>query len=150
VDASAEDDFRADLDRRLLVDTWVWGPDGDHLVGYPAGAVHSPRPVRTAYAIGDVLLQGIELCGLRCVVVAAAPGTTGRASWISDHSPAAGGAEHPGGALVRPILRLHLNGSNLPVPPSDPQVLWSGRAGSGWTAVVGSSTLPGVSGMSPS
>jgi hypothetical protein len=36
-----------------------------------------------------------------------------------------------------------MSGSNLPVPQSDARVLWSGRAGSGWTAVVDSSTLPG-------
>lgn len=197
----------AGLHRRLLVDTWVLGPDADHLVGMSAGAVRSPSPVRTAYAIGDVLLQAIDVCGLRYVVVAAAPGTTGWASWISAITPqlraerstvavplradgtavfrldapdvrirlGRGGrsvwdgplqsgipgspwmrpteedlvrvaAEAPGDGdpdLVGSIVGLQMSGSNLPVPQSDTRVLWSGRAGSGWTAVVGSCTLPG-------
>jgi hypothetical protein len=194
------------LDRRLLGDTWVWGPDADHLVGMSAGGARSPRPMRTAYGIGDVLLQAIEVCGLRYVVVAAAPGTTGRASWISAITPQlraerssmtvpmradgiavfrsdapdlrirlerAGrsvwdgplqsgiegspwqrptekdldrvAAEAPGNGdpdILRSMVNMGLDGSNLPVQQSDQRVLWSGRAGSG-TVAVSTCTLPG-------
>jgi hypothetical protein len=77
----------AGLQRRLLADTWVWGPDADNLVGMLDGVVRSPAPVRTAYPIGDVIVQARPLCGHRYVVVVAPPGTTGRASWISAITP---------------------------------------------------------------
>ena len=36
------------LGRRLIAETWVWGPDADHLVAMAAGGVRAPTPVRTA------------------------------------------------------------------------------------------------------
>jgi hypothetical protein len=75
------------LGRRLIAEVWVWGPHVDHLVTMPAGEVRAPTPVHTAYAIGDVLIQGIDVCGSRHIVVATAPGTTGRATWIHAITP---------------------------------------------------------------
>lgn len=75
------------LGRRVINETWVWGSDAEHLGTYPSGAVNAPSPVRTPYAIGNVFLEGLKICGSRYVVVATAPGTTGRMRWISAITP---------------------------------------------------------------
>ncbi len=74
-------------DRRSLRDWWVWGPDAEHLVGFPVVGAAPAVPRRTPYATGDAVVHQATICGLPYVLVATAPGATGRASWISGISP---------------------------------------------------------------
>lgn len=85
---------------RELADTWVWGPDADHLVGETTGAAVGPVPLRTPYAIGDALVQGRQVCGVPYLFVLAPPGTTGRADWVGGFTP---GLEAVGGSRAVPL-----------------------------------------------